>query len=63
MHVSKPSARMIVAAIALAFVAYGMTADAGLAGKSIRWQTDYKKAQAAARKQKKIIMVDFYADW
>ena len=43
-----------------------LAAGAALAGpgpKSIQWQTDLKKAQTAAAKQKKIIMVDFYADW
>ena len=38
-------------------------AIAGPGPKSIQWQTDLKKAQSAAAKQSKLIMMDFYADW
>ena len=40
-----------------------LTAFAGPGPKSIQWQTDLKKAQSTAAAQKKLIMVDFYADW
>jgi hypothetical protein len=32
------------------------------AAKSIKWQTNYKKAAAQAAKEKKIIMVDFFTE-
>ena len=40
-----------------------LAAMAGPGPKSIQWQTDLKKAQSAAAKQKKVIMVDFYGDY
>jgi thiol:disulfide interchange protein len=47
----------------LAVFALGVAASAEPGKKSIQWFTDFKKAQAAAKKQKKIMMVDFYTDW
>ena len=59
---SSASRRTFVLA-ALSVLTLGIAAGAGPGPKSIQWQTDLKKAQTAAAKQKKLIMVDFYADW
>jgi hypothetical protein len=32
------------------------------AGKSIVWQTDFNKALAEAKKQQKLVMIDFYTE-
>ena len=45
----------------LAFLAAAVSANA--AGKGIPWQSNLKKAQAQAVKQKKLVMVDFSAPW
>jgi hypothetical protein len=37
--------------------------SAHAAGKGIPWQSNLKKAQAQAVKQKKLVMVDFSAPW
>ena len=51
-----------LAALAALFSA-GVSATAGAPAAGIKWQSDLKKAQALAAKQKKIVMVDFYTDW
>jgi thiol:disulfide interchange protein len=33
------------------------------AASGIHWQTDFKKAQALAKKRHVPMVVDFYADW
>jgi len=57
----RPIVRQAAAAAALAVFAC-TAATAGGAG-SIQWQKDFKTAQAAAKKARKVLMVDFYADW
>ncbi len=54
--------RRIFTFAAVSIIAAGAV-FAGPGPKSIQWQTDLKKAQTAAAKQKKMIMMDFYADW
>jgi thiol:disulfide interchange protein len=49
--------------LAATILALGLSAYAGPGPKAIQWQTDLKKAQTAAAKQKKLIMMDFYAEW
>jgi hypothetical protein len=58
----KPMFRRVASLIALTVVAFAASADAKPAAKSIAWQTDFTKAKAAASKQKKIIMIDFYTE-
>ena len=48
--------------IALSLAA-GMFALAGYAAAEDFWTTDWDKAMAAARAQKKPVVVDFYTDW
>jgi hypothetical protein len=57
---SSTSRRIFVLA-AISILAAGIS-YAGSGPKSIQWQTDLKKAQAAAAKQNKMLMVDFYGD-
>ena len=45
----------------VAFLASALSAEA--AGKGIPWQSNLKKAQVQAAKQKKLVMVDFSAPW
>lgn len=57
---SLPRRVFVLAAISI------LTAGAVQAGpgpKSIQWLTNLKKAQIAAASQKKLIMIDFYAEW
>ena len=58
MRCLRPS-RGFLAALALAAMS---TAVAEPAAKSIKWQTNYKKAAKTAAAQKKIIMVDFFTE-
>jgi hypothetical protein len=57
----RPMARRIAFLVVLAAFALGGAAQAGPKPKAIVWQTDFKKALAAAKKQKKPIFVDFYS--
>ncbi len=57
----RPVARS--AALSLVAAAVMSVAAAGGLSRGIQWQHDFDKAQAQARKQKRIMMVDFYADW
>jgi hypothetical protein len=58
----KPIFRRVAALTAM--VAFAVTvAGAAPAPKKIKWQTDFKKASALAKKSNKIMMVDFYTDW
>jgi thioredoxin-related protein len=42
----------------------GIMLVAGAArAESVKWQTDYSKAVAKAKEDKKIVMVDVYTDW
>lgn len=59
----KPSVRQVVWLMTLAVLALGAAGGAAPKSKSIQWLTDFKKAQTVAKKQKKIMMVDFYTDW
>ena len=43
-------------------VASGAPTGKAPAGKSIVWQTDFDKALATAKKQNKLLMVDFYTE-
>ncbi len=52
----------LLAAFALQLDANMALARRQPAGKTIVWQADFAKALAAARKQNKILMVDFYAE-
>lgn len=40
-----------------------VTAIAGRAGEAIRWKTNFAAAKAEAKKNHKLILADFYADW
>lgn len=62
----RPMFRHGAALSMVAALALGAVATAGpppKSPKSIAWQTDFKKGQATASKQKKLMMVDFYAEW
>jgi hypothetical protein len=58
----KPTIRRIAFLVVLAAFALGTAANAGPKPKAIAWQTDYNKALAAAKKQKKPIFIDFYTE-
>ena len=58
-----PNVRRLASLTALTAFAFAAIAGAGPASKTIKWQTDFKKAQAAAAKSHKLIMVDFYTEW
>jgi thiol:disulfide interchange protein len=58
----KPGMWPMAPLLLLALWTGGSAAAAG-GGKTIHWQTDLAKAEAQAARQKKILMVDFYADW
>lgn len=59
----KSPGRILSLAALSAIIIGTVAASSPAAKKSIQWQTDFKKAQTIAAKQKKIMMVDFYADW
>jgi thioredoxin 1 len=50
--------KRLVTAVLVAFLALGVCAYA-----AVDWARDYKSALAQAGKEKKIVMVDLYADW
>lgn len=50
-------------AIVVAVAMYAAALAAAGPAKAIKWQSSFKKAQQIAAKQKKVLMVDFYADW
>lgn len=57
----KTITRRAVLTVLPALLAVGVITSAAPGRKSIAWQTDFKKGLAAAAKQNKIAMVDFYA--
>jgi len=58
----KPMFRRLAGLTAMSVIALAAAAGAGPPGKAIAWQTDFKKAQTIAGKQKKIMMIDFYSE-
>ncbi len=54
---------LFVALAAIVVFSSGIIAADKKTEKSITWYTDFDKAAAAAKKQAKPIMVDFYTDW
>jgi hypothetical protein len=57
----KPTVRRFAFLAALAAFALATAAQAGPGPKVIAWKTDYKKALAAAKQQKKPVFIDFYS--
>jgi hypothetical protein len=55
-------ARRLAFLVTLAAFVIATAAQAGPKPKVIVWKTDYKKALALAKKQKKPIFVDFYTE-
>ena len=58
----KPMARRLAFPLVLAAFVIGTAAQAGPKAKVIAWKTDFKKAMAAAAKEKKPIFIDFYSE-
>ncbi len=59
---------MRLAARAAALISVALAITLGVAAgapkrTSIRWLSDFGRAQAQAKKSHRIMMVDFYADW
>lgn len=44
-------------------IAFALTVPALLADERIKWATDWESARKMAVEQKKLIFIDFYADW
>lgn len=61
----RPSVWRLVPAAAVAFIVFTAMnhVQAKPESKAIAWMSDFKKGQAAAQKQNKVMMVDYYADW
>ena len=57
------NSRRLIPVIAFAAFLLGAASGANPPAKTITWKKDFKKALTLAKKQKKMIMLDFYADW
>ncbi len=48
---------------AAAVFAFALTVPALLAEEGVKWASDWETARKQAVEQKKLIFIDFYADW